>query len=445
MKYCPPWEEPYIIGIAGYSGLGKTLISQQIISQINQPWTVLLSFDNFYNPLNEEELRQAFANNFDFDTPKSMDFDLLVSTVKALKQGKRVLIPVYLFTTHNRTLRTIDIYGANVIIIEGIYALHDQRLLDMMDLKVFVDTDLDVCLARRLTRDILYRGRQLEGSLDQWERFVKPNAKFVGVTAGNADVVIPRGLANTIAIDLMIKHITSQLTAKLMLHLEHLKALGEDVEIKQENLRVLPQKNQVVGLNLFILAEVTSRDDFIFYLNRMTRLLVEEASLTFFEDAYQPREVTTPYNHTVSGMQHTKQLMVVLIIPLGDCFAESIKSAFRDVPIGKVLIQSDSTTGEPQLHYQLIPHISNPTKVMLMDAQIILGAAAIMAIQILLDHKIEQRDIVVVTYLCTELGLRRIFNVFPEVKVVVGLLQKVGEELRYSTERFIEQKYFGST
>ncbi|KAG8203472.1 hypothetical protein GWM34_01608, partial [Candida africana] len=166
-SYIPPWTEPYIIGIAGNSGSGKTSISQKIIQDINQPWTVLLSFDNFYQPLTLEQSKLAFANNYDFDCPDSLDFDLLVETIGNLKKGGKTTIPVYSFTSHNRTSKTNTIYGANVIIVEGLYALHDQRLLDMMDLKIYVDTDLDICLARRLTRDILYRGRDLGGAMQQ--------------------------------------------------------------------------------------------------------------------------------------------------------------------------------------------------------------------------------------------------------------------------------------
>ncbi|KAJ8139925.1 hypothetical protein OY671_006875, partial [Metschnikowia pulcherrima] len=199
--YVPPWTEPYVIGVAGFSGSGKTSVSERIISELNTPWTVLLSFDNFYKELSAAESQQAFACNYDFDTPNAIDLDLVVEKLTSLKQGKKTDIPVYSFSHHNRTEKKITIYGANVIIIEGIYALYDQRLLDLMDIKVFVDTDLDVCLARRLTRDILYRGRDLAGALRQWETFVKPNATTsVYPTIRNADLVIPRGLDNTRAI-----------------------------------------------------------------------------------------------------------------------------------------------------------------------------------------------------------------------------------------------------
>ncbi|KHC37118.1 uridine kinase [Candida albicans P76067] len=459
-SYIPPWTEPYIIGIAGNSGSGKTSISQKIIQDINQPWTVLLSFDNFYQPLTSEQSKLAFANNYDFDCPDSLDFDLLVETIGNLKKGGKTTIPVYSFTSHNRTSKTNTIYGANVIIVEGLYALHDQRLLDMMDLKIYVDTDLDICLARRLTRDILYRGRDLGGAMQQWEKFVKPNAvKFINPTVQNADLVIPRGLDNSIAINLMIKHIKNQLALKSRNHLQRLKKLGVNIkfDIDKFNIKLLQNTNQVKGINSILFDTSTSRNDFIFYFNRMCGLLIELA-----------QEFMTNYTNvdidTGKGIYHGKKLLqnqynAVNIIRSGDCFMASIKKSFPVISIGKLLIQSDSTTGEPQLHFERLPHKLSD-KIMLFDSQIISGAGAIMAIQVLLDHHVKEQDIILITYLSTEIGIRRIVNVFPKVKIVVGKLSSMEDsnsnnKVWYNNEgfldshwhfrnRFIDSLYFGT-
>lgn len=456
----PPWTEPYIIGIAGNSGSGKTSISQKIIQDINQPWTVLLSFDNFYQPLTLEQSKLAFANNYDFDCPDSLDFDLLVETIGNLKKGGKTTIPVYSFTSHNRTSKTNTIYGANVIIVEGLYALHDQQLLDMMDLKIYVDTDLDICLARRLTRDILYRGRDLGGAMQQWEKFVKPNAvKFINPTVQNADLVIPRGLDNSIAINLMIKHIKNQLALKSRNHLQRLKKLGVNIkfDIDKFNIKLLQNTNQVKGINSILFDTSTSRNDFIFYFNRMCGLLIELA-----------QEFMTNYTNvdidTGKGIYHGKKLLqnqynAVNIIRSGDCFMASIKKSFPVISIGKLLIQSDSTTGEPQLHFERLPHKLSD-KIMLFDSQIISGAGAIMAIQVLLDHHVKEQDIILITYLSTEIGIRRIVNVFPKVKIVVGKLSSMEDsnsnnKVWYNNEgfldshwhfrnRFIDSLYFGT-
>ncbi|ODV79199.1 uridine kinase [Suhomyces tanzawaensis NRRL Y-17324] len=441
-SYIPPWTEPYIIGVAGNSGSGKTSVSQKIIQELNQPWTVLLSFDNFYNPLNAEERQQAFDCKFDFDTPESFDMNLMYETVKSLKQGKKTEIPVYSFKLHNRTSKKTTIYGANVIIIEGIYALHDQRLLDLMDIKLYVDTDLDVCLARRLTRDILYRGRDLEGAVRQWETFVKPNAvKFVLPTMNNADLVLPKGLENDTAISLMIQHIQKQLSHKSSMHLNHLKALGRDLsfDIKNvPNLKLLPLTNQTRGIHSILFDQNTERSDFIFYFDRMCGLIIEKAQefLTHFD----PVDVTTQANYTYKGLKVNDEVIAVNIIRSGDCFMNSIKKTFPEILIGKLLIQSDSMTGEPQLHYDSLP--PNMTKynkkILLFDSQIISGAASIMAIQVLLDHRVKEEDIILCTYLSTEVGLRRIKHVFPSVNVVIGKLSSMEDkaDLWYNEERF---------
>lgn len=455
--YIPPWTEPYVIGVAGFSGSGKTSISQQIILELNQPWTVLLSFDNFYKPLTPEQTRQAFASNLDLDKPTALDMDMIVEKLVSLKQGKKTEIPVYSFAHHARTDRTTTIYGANVIIVEGIYALFDQRLLNLMDIKVFVDTDLDVCLARRLTRDILYRGRDLEGALRQWEKFVKPNAvASVVPTMQNADVVIPRGVENTTAIELMIKHIQKQLALKSSVHLQRLKSLGRSVVPLSHlgNLAVLPHTSHTAGIHSMLFSRETDRGDFIFYFDRIAHLLIELAleQLTVFSH----KTVVCHGNYTYRGLQQTQAIVAVCIIRSGDCFMNSIRKTFAAIPVGKLLIQSDMLTGEPQLHTELLPNSEPGAQHFLFDAQIISGAGAIMAIQVLLDHGVAPKDIFLIAYLLTEIGLRRIFNVFPKVNVVAGKVSSMDDidpainpegfhdsDWPFRT-RFIDLLYFGT-
>lgn len=215
-KYTPPWTTPYIIGIGGPSGSGKTSLASKIVSLINVPWTVLISMDNFYKPLNNEERKRAFDNNFDFDEPNAIDLDLLYKCLCDLKTGKKCEIPVYSFVNHNRVPdKKVTVYGASVIIVEGLYTLYDSRLLQLMDLKIYVDADLDICLARRLSRDIVSRGRDLNGCINQWEKFVKPNSvKYVLPTKQNANTVIPSFNDNTAAIKFLVGYIASKLKKK---------------------------------------------------------------------------------------------------------------------------------------------------------------------------------------------------------------------------------------
>lgn len=457
-RYIPPWTEPYIIGIGGFSGSGKTSISQKIILELNQPWTVLLLSDNFYKALNEEESIRAHQSKYDFDHPDAVDMDLLVEKLTSLKQGKKTEIQVYSFAKHNRIDKFFTIYGANVIILEGILALYDQRIIDLMDIKVFVDTDLDVCLARRLTRDILYRGRDLAGALKQWETFVKPNAvKFISPTIRNADLVIPRGLDNRTAIDLLIQHIKKQLVSKSQLHIQRLEALGHNFTfsaLKCKNLHILPSTPQTRGIHSMILSASTSRTDFIFYFDRIANLLIEAAFNTL--ENYSPVKISCNKNYSYEGLVQILEIIAVSIIRTGDCFMNSIKKTIPDIPIGKLLIQSDALTGEPHLHTESLPKREGPAKYILLDAQMIGGAGAIMAIQVLIDHKVKQEDIILICYLLTELAVRRLLHVFPNITLVVGKLSNTevidksyNEENFKDTDwpflaRFIDSLYFGT-
>lgn len=475
--YIPPWTEPYIIGVAGTSGSGKTSVASMIIEELNTPWTVLISLDNFYQPLTPDQSKLAFQNEWDFDSPNAVDLDRCYEAVKALKEGNKTNIPTYSFSKHARTEKEITIYGANVIIIEGIYALYHQKLLDLMNLKIYVDTDLDICLARRLSRDILLRGRDLPGALKQWSLFVKPNAeRFVKPTMQVADLVIPRGADNYIAIDMMIKHIQKQLLIKSKKHLKYLESLNNSksytVELsKLTNLTVLKKNNQINSIHTILINKDINRDDFIFYFNRIATILINKA-LEFLTYVPCQKEIYCPLNYKLDNpIEVAEEVIAVNIIRSGDCFNTSLKRTYPDIKIGKLLIQSDSTTGEPQLHSIMLPKNlageqtqssstitnTNPKKILLMDAQIISGAAVIMSIQVLLDHGVDEKDIIVVSYLATEQGVRRIFAAFNQVRVVVAkvgsikgenntkenLFQESDNDWWFRT-RFIDTLYFGT-
>lgn len=216
----PPWynehgtqsKEAFAIGLGGGSASGKTTVARMIIEALDVPWVVLLSMDSFYKVLTAQQQEQAAHNNFNFDHPDAFDFDLIVSTLKKLKQGKSVKVPIYDFTTHSRKKDWKTLYGANVIIFEGIMAFADQTLLELLDMKIFVDTDSDIRLVRRLRRDISERGRDIEGVIKQYNKFVKPAFdQYIQPTMRVADIVVPWGSGNTVAIDLIVQHMHSQL------------------------------------------------------------------------------------------------------------------------------------------------------------------------------------------------------------------------------------------
>ncbi|RBQ93443.1 hypothetical protein VDGD_20353 [Verticillium dahliae] len=183
LHYAPPWADVSIIGIAGSSGSGKSTLAHAICKKLNLPWVVILSMDSFYNPLTPEQSKKAFNNDFDFDSPEAIDFDVLTQCLRDLKAGKRAEIPVYSFAKHQRLDHSTTIYSPHVLILEGIFALYDQRILDLLDMKIFCEADPDTCLSRRVLRDVRERDRDVEGIMKQWFGFVKPNFEKVGISA----------------------------------------------------------------------------------------------------------------------------------------------------------------------------------------------------------------------------------------------------------------------
>jgi uridine kinase len=205
--------KPFIIGVAGGTASGKTSVCEHIITQLDNHRVDRISLDSFYLPLTQEQM--ARVSDYNWDHPAALDWDLIVSTTARLAEGKRVEIPVYDFVTNARREETQDIYGVDVLILEGILTFHDERLRNMLDMKIFVDTDADMRLARRVVRDMKERGRTLESILHQYETFVKPSFDtYVFPTKKYCDVIIPRGKENLVAIDLIVQHINIKLREK---------------------------------------------------------------------------------------------------------------------------------------------------------------------------------------------------------------------------------------
>ncbi|AGO12756.1 AaceriADR288Wp [[Ashbya] aceris (nom. inval.)] len=454
-SYMPPWTTPYIIGVGGTSGSGKTSVASKIVASINTPWTVLISLDNFYKPLSAEERARAFRNEYDFDEPQALDLDLAYQCLLALKEGKKMTMPVYSFVHHNRVPdKSITIYGASVVVLEGIYALHDKRITDLMDLKVYVDADLDICLARRLSRDIISRGRNLESCISQWEKFVKPNAdKFVKPTMKNADAIFPSMSDNSIATKMLINHIKSKLQRKSQDHIDKLVRLGhETIPLETlDTIHQLERTNQACSLKTMILDSKLDRDDFVFYFDRIATILVARA----LDDIAIMREGTPLVTASGYPLQapvyvNFDKITAVNIVRSGDCFMASLRKTVPNISIGKLLIQSDSQTGEPQLHCEFLPEDIDSAfdQVLLMDAQIISGAAIIMAIQVLVDHGVDLSKIKVIVYLATEIGIRRIINAFNN-KIVIYAGEIISDDsmtdgqCNWARVRFIDSRYFG--
>ncbi|KAI8983947.1 uridine kinase [Mycotypha africana] len=411
--------KPYMIGIAGGSASGKTSVAERILKNLNVPWVIIISMDSFYNILSPENSKLAHQNRFDFDHPSAFDHDLLFETLTKLREGKSVNVPIYNFSTHSREEKTTTIYGANVIIFEGIFALYDKRIRDMMDVKIFVDTDPDIQLARRLQRDILMRGRDVTGVLDQYTRFVKPSFdNYVRPTMKFADVIIPRGLENAIAIDLMTKHIQSQLQESMFSFRWGLLDTPLSDHLP-ESVHVLPTTNQIKGVHTILRDRNTDRDEFVFYADRLAVLLIEHAVSCL---PSQPIDVLTPTHDVYKGLKFSQKICGVSILRAGGTMEAGLKRVFSDAVFGKLLIQTNPNTGEPELHYCKLPKEIGDYDIMLMDATVGTGAAALMAIRVLLDHEVPEERIIFVCFLASRIGLTVITNAFPRIKIVTSMV-----------------------
>ncbi|CAG9818826.1 unnamed protein product [Phaedon cochleariae] len=421
----PPWYnsvgqkvEPFVIGICGGSASGKTTVAQKIIESLGVPWVTLLSMDSFYKVLNEKQHDTADRNEYNFDHPDAFDFDLLLTTLQKLKQGRKVEVPIYNFVTHSREARTKTMYGANVIIFEGILTFHHPKVTEMLDMKVFVDTDADVRLARRLKRDINQRGRDLEGVLKQYINMVQPSFNhYIAPLMSHADIIVPRGGENEVAIQLIVQHVQSQLQLRgLKLREELAQAFASNKQPRPDSIKLLPTTPQIRGLHTFIRNKETSRDEFIFYSKRLIRLVIEYTlSLMSFVD----KTVDTPQGVVYHGKKTaTNKICGVSILRAGETMEQSVCDVCKDIRIGKILIQTNLQSGEPELYYLRLPKDIKDYKVILMDATVATGAAAMMAIRVLLDHDVLETNILIVSLLMAESGVQSIAYAFPKVQIV---------------------------
>ncbi|NP_001340404.1 uridine-cytidine kinase-like 1 isoform X9 [Pan paniscus] len=427
----PPWynehgtqsKEAFAIGLGGGSASGKTTVARMIIEALDVPWVVLLSMDSFYKVLTEQQQEQAAHNNFNFDHPDAFDFDLIISTLKKLKQGKSVKVPIYDFTTHSRKKDWKTLYGANVIIFEGIMAFADKTLLELLDMKIFVDTDSDIRLVRRLRRDISERGRDIEGVIKQYNKFVKPSFdQYIQPTMRLADIVVPRGSGNTVAIDLIVQHVHSQLEERKLRWDMAALASAHQCHPLPRTLSVLKSTPQVRGMHTIIRDKETSRDEFIFYSKRLMRLLIEHA-LSFLP--FQDCVVQTPQGQDYAGKCYAgKQITGVSILRAGETMEPALRAVCKDVRIGTILIQTNQLTGEPELHYLRLPKDISDDHVILMDCTVSTGAAAMMAVRVLLDHDVPEDKIFLLSLLMAEMGVHSVAYAFPRVRIITTAVDK---------------------
>ncbi|USZ72032.1 uridine kinase [Natronosalvus halobius] len=199
----------FVVGIAGGTGAGKTSVARDVAEAVGEAVT-RIPVDNYYEDLSHLEYEERTEVNYDH--PSAFEWELLREHLDTLSMGQPIEMPQYDFERHNRMDETVTVEPTDVIVVEGIFALYDDVILEMLDLCVYVMTDADVRILRRIQRDVIDRGRDLEGVIDQYLETVKPmHERFVAPTKKHADVIIPEGV-NRMAIDLLTEKIESELS-----------------------------------------------------------------------------------------------------------------------------------------------------------------------------------------------------------------------------------------
>ncbi|CAI0457582.1 unnamed protein product [Linum tenue] len=418
-----PPTQPFVIGVCGGTASGKTTVCDMIIQQLHDHRVVLVNQDSFYRGLTPDELLRV--HEYNFDHPDAFDTEQLLDCLEKLKSGLPYQVPIYDFKSHQRCSSSFrQVNASDVIILEGILVFHDQRVRNLMNMKIFVDTDADVRLARRIRRDTVERGRDINSVLEQAERFlllvqyakfVKPAFDdFVLPSKKYADVIIPRGGDNHVAIDLIVQHIQT----KLGLH---------DLCKIYPNVYVIQSTFQIRGMHTLIRDREISKHDFVFYSDRLIRLVVEHGlgHLPFTE-----KQVVTPTGSVYTGVDFCKKLCGVSIIRSGESMENALRACCKGIKIGKILIHRDGDNGK-QLIYEKLPKDISERHVLLLDPVLATGNSANQAIDLLIQKGVPESHIIFLNLISAPEGIHCVCKRFPSLKIVTSEIDiAINDEFR---------------
>ncbi|MGL5354546.1 MAG: uridine kinase [Clostridium sp.] len=195
-----------LIGITGGTGSGKSSIADEIYSSFSDECIAMIQQDMYYKDQSHLTMEERVKTNYDH--PRAFDNDLMLEHLKGLIKGETIQKPIYDFAQHNRSKETVRVESKRIIIVEGILVLEDERIRDLLDIKVYVDTDADIRILRRLVRDIDERGRTVDSVIDQYLSVVRPmHMQFIEPTKRYADIIVPEGGQNKVAIDILVSKI----------------------------------------------------------------------------------------------------------------------------------------------------------------------------------------------------------------------------------------------
>ncbi len=202
-----------VIGIAGGTGSGKSTLANKLLEKFGEEEVSILRHDNYYKA--NDDLEFSEREKLNYDHPDAFESELLCKHLRELKEGKAIEMPVYDFTIHSRSDKVVLVKPAPAIVVEGILIFSEPELRDLMDIKVFVDTDADVRVLRRIKRDVKKRERTLESVINQYLQTVKPmHEQFVEPSKRKADIIIPEGGKNAVALDMLVQRIKKHLRAE---------------------------------------------------------------------------------------------------------------------------------------------------------------------------------------------------------------------------------------
>ncbi|GMJ11590.1 uridine/cytidine kinase 3, uridine kinase-like 3 [Hibiscus trionum] len=410
-------KQPFIIGVAGGAASGKTTVCDMIIQQLHDQRVVLVNQDSFYHELTDEEL--ASVHEYNFDHPDAFDTEKLLDSMENLRNGRAVDIPNYDFKSYKKNVfpaRRVN--PSDVIILEGILIFHDPRVREMMNMKIFVDTDADVRLARRIRRDTVEKGRDIGAVLDQYSKFVKPAFDdFILPTKKYADIIIPRGGDNHVAIDLIVQHIRTK--------------LGQHDLCKiYPNLYVNLSTFQIKGMHTLIRDSQTTKHDFVFYADRLIRLFprVSHSWKTFFQVVehglghlpFTEKQVITPTGSVYTGVDFCKRLCGVSVIRSGESMENALRACCKGIKIGKILIHREGEDNGQQLIYEKLPQDISERHVLLLDPILGTGNTAVQAISLLIKKGVPESNIIFLNLISAPQGVHVVCKSFPRVKIVTS-------------------------
>ncbi|XP_019183214.1 PREDICTED: uridine kinase-like protein 3 [Ipomoea nil] len=401
-----PLTVPFIVGVAGGTASGKTEVCNIIMSKFRNQRVVLINQESYYYPLNDEQIGRV--QEYNFDHPDAFDMELLLSNLEKLRCGQAVSIANYVLKSHKSIEPARVVQPSDVIILEGILVLHDPRIRNLMNMKIFVDTDSDVRLTKRIQRDTLEWGRSIRSVLDQYDTFVKPCfEEFILPTKKYADIIIPRGAENHVAIDLILQHIRTK--------------LGQHDLCKiYPNVFVINSTFQIRGMHTLIRDAKTAKHDFVFYADRLIRMVVEHGlgHLPFTE-----KQVITPTGSVYSGVVFCSSLCGVSVIRSGESMENALRACCKGIKIGKILILGEGKSGR-QLIYEKLPSDIASRHVLLLDPVLASGNSAVKAISVLLSKGVAEPNIIFLNLISAPQGLRVVCEKFPRIKIVTSEIDR---------------------